>query len=161
MKLIENFLDLFRKKEFYVLDYATLNTFSIFFKHLTDVEIYKIKNVLEELEDGKINGKINDIKKENLSIENSNIYSDVNLLLEGIKEIINQDYKQTYFEAVNNNWDFLYFLTNYKPVYNNSLAICNRLSYSLDKSKGDVIYPLLVIKRSKGLYYLWNLLEDG
>ena len=156
MRLIEKFLDLFRKKEFYILDYKTLNTFSISFTHLTEIELYQIKTVLEELEDTNMN----DIKKEKLLVEKSDTFSNIYSLLEGLKEVVSQDYKETYFEAVNNNWEYLYFLTNYKPIYKDSLTICNRLSYSLDKNKGDVIYPLLIIKKFEGLYYLWNLLED-
>lgn len=157
MRLIEKVLDFFKKKEYYVLDYETLNTFSISFKELTDTELDKIKILLEGLKETNVR----DNKKEKLLLEKATSFLSVNLLLESIRKVVSQDYKKTYFEAISNKWDFLYFLTNYKPIYKDSLAICNKLSSSTDKNRGDVIYPILIIKKNKSnIYYLWNLLED-
>lgn len=157
MRLIEKVLDFFRKKEYYVLDYKVLNTFSISFRELTDIELDKIRILLEELKAKNVK----DNKNEKLFLKEATTFLSVNLLLESIRKVVSQDYKKTYFEATSNNWDFLYFLTDYKPIYKDSLAICNKLSSSTDKNRGDIIYPILIIKKNKSnIYYLWNLLED-
>lgn len=155
MRLIEKILDLFRKKKFYVLDFTTLNTLNISFTSLSNLELKKIKSIVEHINDVELSN----LYAEKLSSEKSKTFNNIEILMNVIKDVISEDYKQTYFDAINNNWDFEYFISDYKPVYKGSLAICNKLSHKFDKSRGDVIYPILIIKKYQKIYYLWDLLE--
>ena len=155
MNIFEKVLEFFRKKEYYIVDYENLNTFSISFKELNENDLHKIKKVLFELNESLIIDDISNKLYKKDALEFSNIDS----LLNYIKETIFQDYRKTYFEANNNGWDFLYFVTDNQPIYKNSIFVSIKIS-SLNKDIGEVIYPLLVVKKHKIKFYFWNLIEE-
>lgn len=155
MNIVNRFLELFRKKDFYVIDYNSLNNFSITFKEITDKDIDKLKHeIIKFKEASSIEEKKGNLFKD-ASIELQNIES----LIEEVKNTITEDYRNTYFEAVQKKWDFNYFLTDYQQIYNNTLFICNRLKSSVDDSLGETMYPILAIRKFDKSYYFWNLLD--
>ena len=159
MKIIEWFLELFRKKEFYQIDYNELNNFSVTFKEITDADLDKFRVIIIDFVEAEF---IDDFKA-NLLEDVSLKFSDIDELMEKVKHTVIEDYQKTYFEANNNKWDFNYFVTNYEPMYQSSLFICNRLFYPSDNNRGEVMYPLLAVRKYCGKFYFWNLLEkyDG
>ena len=156
MNLIEKFLELFRKKEFYEIDYDKLNTFSVSFKEVTDGDLEKIKDIIIKFNDAKF---IDD-KKLNLVKDTALKISNIDDLMEHIKITILKDYRKTYFEATEKKWEFNYFLTNFEPIHKDSLFISCKLSSSVNTSKGDVMYSILALRKVKGYFYFWSLLED-
>ncbi len=152
MNIIEKILEFFRKKEYHALEYEDLNTIPIDFNQLNENELQKIKKVLLELNESKI---IND-KKAKLYMKDALEFDSIDVLLENIKESILRDYRETYFEAINNNWDFIYFLTDYKPIYEDLIYVCNKINSSKSSNTGSVMYPLLAIKKFNGFYYFWE-----
>src|SRR5687767_3343814 len=97
MNLIDKILELFRKKEYYSVGYETLNTFNVFFKEINDDNLDRIKEIITGLKEAE---NIADNKTQLLE-QDTICYSELAELLENIKAIIHQDYRQTYFEAIN------------------------------------------------------------
>lgn len=156
IKLIDSFLNLFRKKEFYEINYEKLNTYDITFNTVTNEYLDKIKTVLLNFK----NANYLDDKKSKLFEKDSIRYIEIEDLLKKINETILEDYRKTYFEAIENNWEFSYFVSDSANLYKNIILICNKLSHAESSmNNGVVIYPLLAVKRFNGQYYFWGLLE--
>jgi len=156
MKILESFLELFRKKEFYEIDNETLKKeFSIIFKEISNDDLLRIKEVIISFKETE---KIDDSKAQ-LYIDDSIVYDDVNNLILGIKEIIKVDYKDTYFRSKKEGWDFQYYLNTSGGLYKDVLLISNTMTYPNDENYGNAVYQLLAIKKSPDKYYLWDLLD--
>jgi len=156
MGIVEWFLELFRKKEFYEVDNESLkNEFSIFFRELSDDDLLKIKEIIISF---KVAKEIEDNKAE-LYLNDSIVYANVDDLALGIKQIINIDYKDTYFKSMKNGWDFEYYLNSSGGLYKDVLFISNSMTYPNDENYGNVVYQLLAIKKKSNKYYLWDLLD--
>lgn len=155
-KILEKFIEFFRKKEYYEAGFDELNTYNISFTNIQDEDIKKIGHVVDSFQAVK---NIN-YPKANLFLKDSQSFSEMSDLLSEIKKIINKDYKKTYFEAQSKNWNFIYFLTNTNGIYSNTLLVSNELRNSNEEDSGAVIYPILAIRKSKSNYHLWNQLDD-
>ena len=156
MKIIERFLELFRKKEFYELDNESLKyEFSIFFKEVSNEDLLRIKEVVKSF---KVAKQIEDNKAE-LYIDDSVIYDDLDNLILRIREIIKSDYRDTYFKSIKNGWNFEYYLNSFGSLYKDVLFISNSMTYPNNENYGNVIYHLLAIKKKSNKYYLWDLIE--
>lgn len=155
-KLWDIFLEVFRKKEYFSIDYDSLNNYSIAFKEISNDDLIKIRNVILNFPEAEV---LND-KKSKLFETDALSFSEIENLMIIIKDTISKDYKQTYFEALKHNWNFNYFVSNSFKIYDNVFLINNRLSYPKYMEKGTVMYSLLAIKKFKGKYYFWDLLED-
>jgi len=155
--IVESFLELFRKKEYYSVDYEELNTYSLEFTILDDSFLPRIKEIILQFNEAKI---LED-KSAELILNESISYKKIDSLLHNIKEIVSKDYSKTYFESSKNNWDFNYFLSYPKNIHKDVLFISNRIKKSLIiEEQSSIIYPILAIKKKSGKYYLWNLLDD-
>jgi len=155
MKFINRILEFFRKKDYYQVDFNDLNSYSIIFKEIEEKDLIKIKKVISEFPEVKsIYDKSKFMEKDAL------IFSDLENLMLTIKETISNDYKETYFESLKENWAFNYFLSDSNDIYKNVILINNHLSYPKTLNKGSVIYPLAAIKKFRGKYYFWDLLEE-
>jgi hypothetical protein len=153
MRLLNSIANFFYNRGFYSVNYDELNNFDINFKEITKFDLDRIKiEVLKLIECKSIQDK-----KARLIETQSLKYAYVDELMNDISKIISCDYKKTYFEAINNNWNFNYFLTDMSHIYKNALLINNRITAN---NNSEVIYSILVIKKFNGFYYLWNLLED-
>lgn len=156
MGTVKWLLELFRKKEFYEVDNESLkNEFSMFFRELSDDDLLKIKEIIISF---KVAKEIEDNKAE-LHLNDSIVYANVDDLALGIKQIINIDYKDTYFKSMKNGWDFEYYLNSSGGLYKDVLFISNSMTYPNDENFGNVVYQLLAIKKKSNKYYLWNLLD--
>ena len=156
MKVIEWFLELFRKKEFYEVDSQSLkDEFSIVFKEVSSEDLAKIKEVVSTFRSAK---KIEDIEAE-LYSNDAVVYSNMDDLILGVQEIIKVDYRDTYFESKKNGWNFEYYLNSSGGLYKDVLFISNSMTYPNDENYGNVIYQLLAIKKKSNNYYLWDLLD--
>lgn len=155
-ELWDSFLELFRKKEYFPVDYNRLNSHSITFKEIGDDDLIKIRDVILNFSEAK---SIDD-KKSKLFETGALSFSNIENLMLTIKDTIIKDYRQTYFEALKENWDFNYFLSDSANIYNDVLLINNRLSYPEHFEKGVVMYSVLAIKKFKGKYYFWDLIEE-
>jgi DNA-binding transcriptional regulator GbsR (MarR family) len=155
MNILNRFLELFRKKDFYVIDYNSLNNFSIAVNEIKDKDIDKLKYEIDKFKDAS---SIEE-KKGNLFKDASIEIQNIERLIEEVKNTITEDYRTTNFEAVQKKWDFNYFLTDYQKIYNDTLFICNRLKSSVDDSLGETMYPILAIRKLGKRYYFWNLLD--
>lgn len=155
MDFFDDIIDIFRKKEYYVIDYDLLNNYSIEFKEIQEEDLKRIQSIILKFQEAE---QIDD-SKANLYKDKAHIYLDIKELIREIKRTVHQDYRKTYFEAAKENWDFNYFLTSSDMIYNDVLLISNRLQ---DKSGeiGEIMYPVLAIKKHSQKYYLWNLLDD-
>lgn len=156
MGFLNWFKEVFRKKEYYQAEYEVLNNFGIEFTGFSEDIEQRLKKVILEFKDEK---QVND-PDSNLYTDSSKKFESLDDLYDELKNITLQDYKETYFEARKENWDFNYFVTDSGKIYNDTLFISNKLSYPNDDSLGDVMYPVLAIKKCKGTFYIWNLLED-
>ncbi len=158
MRKILNFfdsaLDIFRKKEYYNIDYDSLNNYFVEFTELQEENLLKIQSIIEDFQEAE---KLND-EKASLCESSSNIHSKIDELMIEIKKIIHEDYRETYFESSKENWNFNYFLTNSSMIYDDVLLISNRIQ-DKDEQLGDMIYPILAIKKYMKKFYLWNLLD--
>ncbi len=143
----------FRKKEYYATDYNSLNTYSIEFTEVNDVDL---KNISDKILSFQESDSIEN-DKANLFVNEAIKFSTIENLMIDIKRIIEEDYRETYFEAKNENWIFNYFLSYPKMIYKDTLMISNRIQ-DVNGNIGDVIYPILAIRKYNGKYYLWNLL---
>ena len=156
MKIIEWFLELFRKKEFYQVNNEGLKSeFSIAFKEVTEEDFSKIKQVIWSFKEADV---IEDFKAE-LYIKDSVAYENLDDLILGIQEIIKVDYRDTYFKSKKNGWDFEYYLNSSNGLYKDVLFISNSMTYPNDENYGNLIYQLLAIKKKSNKYYLWDLLD--
>lgn len=156
MGVAEWFKDLFRKKEFYHVNYEILkNEFSIIFKEVSDEDLSKIKDIVFNLNN---TNKVQDTKAE-LYINDALIYENIDELITEIKHIITIDYKDTYFKSKNSGYDFKYFLNSSGGIYKDVLFLSNALTFPNNEDFGNVIYHLLALKKSQNIYYLWNLLD--
>lgn len=153
-KVAEIVLELFRKKQYYIIEYDLLNDFDIEFREFSYSIFQRIKEILQKYNFAeKIDDKKNELFKED-SVEIVNI-DDLNQI---IKKIVSKDFKSTYFEAINEGWDFNYFLTSGGKIYKDTLLISNRIT-SKDRKTGDVIYPIIAIKKYSKKFYLWDLTD--
>lgn len=157
MKIFDLLKKFMRKKDFYVLEYESLNNFSVTFKEITIEDINKLK-----LELVKFNEAISiDEKQAQLLKDTSIEFEDIENLILEITKTVSDDYRVTYYEAIQKKWDFNYFLTDYLKVYNNTLFVCNRLKSLVDNSLGETMYPILAIRKFNKKYYFWNLLDKS
>ena len=101
---------------------------------------------------------IND-RKSKLFESDALVFTSFKELEVAFRDCINQDFKDTYFEANKENWSFNYFLTNSNGIYENTLLIYNKIHHNND-NLGDVMYPVLALKKYKKKLYLWNLLDN-
>lgn len=154
-KIYNWFLEIFRKKEYFEIDFNTLNNYSIVFREITENDLLKIKEVILKINDAEV---IDDFKAELFS-DKAIVFSNIDDLLNQIKNTVSEDFKDTFFEATSNNWTFSYFLTDSAKIYKDVIFVSNKLSYPEHVKKGDVIYSLLAIKKQKGNYFFWLLLE--
>ncbi len=155
MGFLNWFKEVFRKKEYYQAEYEVLNNFGIEFTGFSEDIEQKLKKVILEFKDAK---QVND-PDTNLYVDSSKKFESLDDLYGELKNITLQDYRETYFEAQKENWDFNYFVTDSGKIYNDTLFISNKLSYLNDNSLGDVMYPVLAIKKCEGVFYIWNLLD--
>lgn len=156
MNFLKWFKEVFRKKEYYQAEYEVLNNFGIEFTGFSEDIEQKLKKVISEFKDAK---QMND-SDSNLYVDSSKKFDSLDDLYDELRNITLQDYRETYFEAEKENWDFNYFVTDSHQIYSDTLFISNKLSYPNDSSLGDVMYPVLAIKKCEGIFYLWNLLDD-
>ena len=145
---------LFGKKEFYQTDYDSLSTYSIEFSQVKEIDLKKMSEIILDFNEG--NSIEND--KVSLSIDTVIKFSEINSLMKEVESIIKEDYRETYFEAKNENWNFNYFLSNPEMIYEETLMVSNRIQ-DANGNIGDVIYPLLAIRKYNNNFYLWNLLS--
>ncbi len=157
MAFLDWLKELFRKKEYFEIEYDDLNSFSIEFVQFSDEIGESIKNVILEFEEANV---IDDSQAQ-LFKHSSTQYDNIESLLFEIKNITLEDYRDTYFESQGENWKFNYFITDSHGIYKEILFLSNRLTYPNNDELGDVIYPVLAIKKKDGVFYLWNLLENG
>jgi hypothetical protein len=144
MNLIDNFLELFRKKDFYYsedlefIDYAYFKEFEE--DNILDITKFIIENSIEAK---NIAERKNRLKKEN-AIECDSLDS---LLLE-IRKTVEANKR---ISEENNN-DFTYFID---LSYRNSetLWICNSVNIN---SSEVILYPIIFIRKWNGKYYCWN-----
>ncbi|HET8735124.1 MAG TPA: hypothetical protein VFM69_00865 [Pricia sp.] len=156
MRAIERFLDIFRKKDFYQVDYEILkNEFSITFREVSDNDLSKIKETIINSKDTEV---IENDKAE-LYINNCVVYENIDDLISGIVQILKADYKDTFFKSKKFGWDFEYILNSFGGLYPSTLFISNSMTYPNDEDFGNVIYQLLAIKKKLNKYYLWDLLD--
>ncbi len=154
LAVMEKIKDFFRKKEYYAIDINSLNIL-FDFKKLNNCTLNEIEKYTNNLnESTNFNNR-----QSKLHLKDAIKFSDIRLLLECIKAIIEKDYEKTYIEAINHQWDFLYLVTNEKYQNNDSLFVNNKLS-SLNKETGDIIYSFVLIRKYKDSFYLWCFLED-
>lgn len=155
VNIIKQIFEFFRKKEFSEVDFNVLDTYSINFKEVSDEILHKIKSVIINFREANIlNCHDSDLLKSN-AFEFSNIDD----LLLKVRDVISEDYRETYFEANQENWIFNYFLSDGGNLKKDALLINNTLSYPEHFNLGTVTYSVLAIKKYKGKYYFWNLLE--
>lgn len=96
------------------------------FKEITNEDLSKIKEIILDLDDAEV---LDDFKA-GLFINKAIIFSDIDELLNQIRITVLKDFKETYFEASSNNWEFCYFLTNSAQIYKNVIFVSNKLSRS-------------------------------
>jgi hypothetical protein len=156
MKIINWILEIFRKKEYYQIDYRALSNLSVEFKEIDDSDLKKIEMIIVDLKEAN---SISDLKAK-LFEKTATKFIDVTDLMEVVKQTLIDDYRKTYFEAIDKKWSFNYFVTTYEPLHKESLLICNRLYSSIDDDLGGVIYPLLAIRKYQESFYFWNFLEE-
>jgi|GEM_PF-6559373 len=155
MKIFEKIAEFFRKKEFYSLDDFQIENYEIRFKELNDQILLNIGNYIKKnIQESK---SIED-SKDKLFKRHAKCCNSLDELLPLIKSAVEQDYKDTVVESLENNWDFQYYLNEY---FLNDKTICihNVLSSSIDEKIGSCIYPILSIKKFNGEYYFWLHLE--
>lgn len=156
INFFDSILEVFRKKEYYVVDYNELNTYSIEFKILDDLILSKIKDVIKNFQEARV---LEDLSA-SLQLDEYIVYESIDSLLENIKRIISKDYSKTYFESIKNNWEFNYFLSYPSHSFSDVLFIYNRIRKNNEDEESSVFYSLLAIKKIKGKLYLWNLLDE-
>ncbi|WP_298143785.1 hypothetical protein [Flavobacterium sp.] len=156
MKIIGWLLEFFRKKEYYQIDYRELNNLAIEFKEITNTDLGKIEKVITERKEAN---SISDLKAK-LFERKATKFISMTDLMEAVNQTVIDDYRKTYFEAIENKWNFNYFVTTYNPLHKESMLICNRLFSAIDDDLGGVIYPLLAIRKYQGSFYLWNFVEE-
>jgi len=122
------------------------------------IGIYIAQKIKEIIISFKVAKEIEDNKAE-LYLNDSIVYANVDDLALGIKQIINIDYKDTYFKSMKNGWDFEYYLNSSGGLYKDVLFISNSMTYPNDENYGNVVYQLLAIKKKSNKYYLWDLLD--
>jgi len=150
--LIQKIKEPFRKKEYYATGYDSLNSYSIEFTEVNEVDLKKIENVVSTFQEADTidNDEVNLFKKESIR------YSLIEDLIKNIEKAIIEDYRETYFEAINENWKFNYFLSYPEMIYKDTLLVSNRVQ-DVNGNIGDVIYPLLAIRKFNKEYYFWEL----
>lgn len=143
-------MEIFRKKEYYLTRNEILNAFGISFK-VVDARI------LQKMEEAMLNLReadaIYDSEFKAKKVRASE-FQDIVTALSEIKNIVNQDYRETYFEAINHNWEFTYYVSGSHAGTENVIIINNEL-----RKESSVVYPLLAIKKFHGRYWIWNFLE--
>ncbi|PKD18034.1 hypothetical protein APR41_18145 [Salegentibacter salinarum] len=156
MNLREWFLEFFREKEYYSINKESFkNELSNTFKVITNHDLVQIKKVITSWEDVV---KIEDLSK-GLLLQDSEIFYDIDNLISRVKEIISEDYKDSYFRSQKEKWDFQYSFNSLNDHYKGTLFISNSMTYPNDQNFGDVIYHLLAIRKKDNIFYLWDLLD--
>ena len=144
MNLIENFLELFRKKEFYYSeDFEFIG--NAHFKKLESENILDItKFVIENVTEVK---NIQD-RKNRLKIENSTECASLDLLMLEIKKTVelNSDITEEKYT------DFTYFI-DLSIKNSETLWVCNAIKSNPSE---NIIYPIMFVRKCNGKYYCWN-----
>lgn len=149
-KLLDSFLEIFRKKEYYLTCNEILNAFGISFKVIDSQILQKIQEAILNLGEADA---IYDSEFKAKKVRASE-FQYIETALSEVKNIVNQDYRETYFEAINHNWEFTYYVSGSHAGTPNVIIINNEL-----RKEGSVVYSILAIKKFRGKYYIWNFLE--
>lgn len=149
--MLQRIRSFFTKVKYYSHENFNINDYELVFSELNDEILMDISVFIKDhLVDSKnISDRKNGLKKTS-SLKFDNIDS----LIKKLLTIVESDYNETLKDSEEFNWKFKYFID--KSIFNdNTIAIFNVLS---DKNGeiGDLIYKVAALRKSKGIYYLWE-----
>lgn len=130
-----------------------------------DKDIYKFKSISDNV--------LNDIKSiilaqndyieavepnTELNLNDSFHFTDVELAIRLIAQILTTDIKDNEKESLKNGWDFYYFIGN-SPIKQDAVLILANLYFPEKTStKRNVIYNVIAIRKIDSQFYIWNML---
>ncbi|HEX9980988.1 MAG TPA: hypothetical protein VGB50_10545 [Flavobacterium sp.] len=155
MNLIQKIKSYFVKNEFGSWRNFNSDGYDLKFKSIDDETLLDIGSYIKKnLEESEQIGNKRHRLKENFSIECPSLDE----LLPLLKEIIRNDYQETFVESLAYNWDFRYFVGEHS-MCRNTICISNVLS-GANGNSGNCIYPLASIRKYNNKYYCWNHLSS-
>lgn len=154
MNIFKKIKNYFSKDKFYALDDFEFKNPSLKFKILDDEILLDFTNYIDV--NLNLSHNISD-PKNNLKVNSSIRCDNINQLIKLIRQAIEFDYKESIEESKTANWDFEYFL-NSSFLNLETLCIYNRL-FDKEKVTGDMIYPIVSIRKIDSLFYYWSHLD--
>ncbi len=144
MNLIDNFLELFRKKEFYYSeDFEFIG--NAHFKKLGSENILDITKFVAE---NVIEVKNIPDRKNRLKTENSTECSSLDLLMLEIKKTVDSNKVVTEEKYT----DYTYFI-DLSIKNSETLWVCNAIKSNPSE---NIVYPIMFVRKCNGKYYCWN-----
>jgi len=151
MNLIQKIKSYFIKNQFYAWKDFQWEKYDLKFTNLNEEILVEIGSFIKNnLNDSEEIGNLRHRLKENRGIECKNLDE----LLPLIRQIITTDYKQTFHESIQHNWEFQYFVSEH-TLCANTICISNGLK-SKSGTTGNCIYPLASIRKHNNAYFCWN-----